>query len=132
MPDQTDEITFRASGEDEFELTKTPPTGEVQRVLLTAAEILEMARRLPQYVQQIITRLNPSVANLPGLENALVGEVVQSKVGLDVYKTMVGLSLTDAQGTTMNYALSLEAARDIGTKLLASVDGMAGPPLTKQ
>jgi hypothetical protein len=125
-------IELRHLGGSNFELTRVHPSGTSHSIPLTGDEVLVMAHRMPLFARQVLASQNPSVASLPGLELASVAAVTGSKLGLDVYRAMIGLSLSDQAGLTMNYSLTSESARDIGGKLTALADKLDAAAPTRQ
>jgi hypothetical protein len=122
---------LRHLGGPNFVLTKTHPPGTSQDIGMTANEVLELARRLPQFAQQVLEFQNPSVA-AAGLPMRVPAAIRGYETGHDLQQRFVVLSIDDEFGLTTRFSLPSDDALRLAHALITEVDKMSNVPLTRQ
>jgi hypothetical protein len=124
------ELAFEERENGDFVLSKTPPSGPQQELVLSEMEVMFLARLVPSFARQLSA--NKSRAD-QGISALVAVPVVDYSIGNDLHQQVVILRLSDEAEQVFDFSFDPARATNIGSALIDWADKVRNvPPAFRQ
>ena len=107
---------------DHFVIRRVDMEGTETRLSVTAEDVMDLARSLPQFAGHILGPPASDEAKAAGFQSSAMAELRKARVNVDALAVRVLLFLEDEFDLTSGYALDATLARGVGESLIKQAD----------